>query len=68
MIASDPDVASISTCFLFNACPNRNKRACEPPESRWPPPPMDIRNSSEVTIALLPSWIGIGYLIEEESG
>ncbi|GBP95262.1 hypothetical protein EVAR_69234_1 [Eumeta japonica] len=34
--------------------------------NRWTPSPMDTRNRRRVTRPLLASWVGIGYLMEEE--
>ncbi|GBP98559.1 hypothetical protein EVAR_103900_1 [Eumeta japonica] len=43
----------------------KGKRACDPLEIRWSPPPMDTRNPGGVTNALSAYWKGIGYLIKE---
>ncbi|GBP04160.1 hypothetical protein EVAR_74876_1 [Eumeta japonica] len=47
---------------------SKNKQACEPPESRWAPPPMDTRNPKRVIGALPVSWVGIRYLMEGKIG
>ncbi|GBP30690.1 hypothetical protein EVAR_75912_1 [Eumeta japonica] len=39
------------------------KRACEPVEIKWPPPPMDTRNSTGVISALPASRVEIGLLM-----
>ncbi|GBP11831.1 hypothetical protein EVAR_74480_1 [Eumeta japonica] len=36
---------------------SRGKRECEPPKSRWSPPPVHTRNSSKVISALKSSRI-----------
>ncbi|GBP29706.1 hypothetical protein EVAR_13629_1 [Eumeta japonica] len=41
-----------------------DKRAGEPSESRWSPPPMHTRNPRGVINALPASWVGMVYLVE----
>ncbi|GBP70139.1 Nephrin [Eumeta japonica] len=44
----------------------RSERTREPPESMRSSSPIDTLNPREITDALLPSWVGIGYLVERE--
>ncbi|GBP71508.1 hypothetical protein EVAR_57073_1 [Eumeta japonica] len=52
-------VEAISTCEWAKW---RGKQACEPPKSRWSPPPIRIHNLKQVTNALPAFRVEIGYL------
>ncbi|GBP95790.1 hypothetical protein EVAR_69468_1 [Eumeta japonica] len=52
-LTTRPRGQCVQTRSSYDEALKRNKRICEPPERRWPAPPMDTRNSRRVTVAYL---------------
>ncbi|GBP31154.1 hypothetical protein EVAR_21592_1 [Eumeta japonica] len=53
---------------VFYITLSRGKRACEPLESMWSPPPIETRKPRRGTGALPAFWVGIRYLMSGRVG